>query len=146
MKATAWIGLLLLVPLAGCRSDSDQACSILCISDSSVRPGDVVTVTYQPPPEHIWGVDGDLYRIEDGEQKRVAWTHAYLDDDQLETVWPDPNMVFETIGFNGDGSWEWRIPGRLEPGTYELRKDAISDEDGTIEERTLVSSVRFEVR
>jgi hypothetical protein len=42
----------------------------------------------------------------------------------MTTIWPDDGEGdFEAIGFGGPASWEWTVPERLEPGSYELRKE-----------------------
>ena len=118
----------------------------LAIDPTKTSPGQEVTVTFSAPDNYTWGVDGELWQL-DGEDRRIAFTYAWADRPTMRTVWPtDGEGAFEAIGFAGSASWTWTIPERLGPGTYELRKHAISDGVGSVEERTKTWSARFEVR
>lgn len=142
---------MLLILATACTSDgpgnapadiTPASCDVLCISDAVVERGQEVRVTFGPPNDHIWGVDAELRPL--GEE-RIAWLYGFADDPELKTVWPRKNVAFELIGFTGGGQWTWTVSRRLEPGRYELVKEAISDAAGTIEERTREWSVAFEV-
>lgn len=123
-------------------SSQGPRCDVLCISDAVVEPGQKVRVTFEPPKDHIWGVDAELRPL--GEE-RIAWLYGFVDDPELKTVWPSPNLGFEGIGFYGRGEWTWTVPIRLEPGSYRLVKQAISDAAETLDERTREWSVTLEV-
>jgi len=144
------VSILAIVLLVACTPDqpadpaaaTPAACDVLCISDAVVERGQEVKVTFGPPKDHIWGVDAELRPL-GGE--RVAWLYGFVDDPELSTVWPSKNVAFESIGFYGRGEWAWTVPSKLEPGRYELVKQAISDGSGTLDERTREWSVTFEV-
>ncbi len=144
--------MVLLLLAAACTSDAPgetsaaitpASCEVLCISDPIVEGGQEVRVTFGPPEDHIWGVDAELRPFG---AERIAWLYAFADDRELKTVWPGSNIrAFEDIGFHGRAAWKWTVPSRLEPGRYELVKQAIRDGSGTLEERTREWTVTFEV-
>ncbi len=98
---------------------------MLIISDTEVEPGQIVEVSFEPPPEHdVWGVEGELWHERDGKWKRIAWVSAWAGRPKMITIWPNGDEgVFPAIGFGGSASWDWTVPARLEPGSYELRKE-----------------------
>lgn len=105
-------------------SSQSSGSDVLTISDREVTPGQVVEVSFEPPPQHdVWGVEGELWQERDGKWKRIAWTYGWAGKPQMTTIWPEESGVFEAIGFGGSASWMWRVPARLQAGTYELRKE-----------------------
>lgn len=124
-----------------------EDCDVLCVSAAEVRPGQVIEVTFDPPPRLIWGVFSEVWRIEDdGRPDFVATLYGWRGKDRkLTTFWPGTGGG-EDIGFYGPGSWRWRVPGRLEPGTYQIRKEATGPGvRRPIEDRTTTWRVDFEV-
>jgi hypothetical protein len=117
-------------------------CDGLCISDSTVKVGQQVTVTFSPPKEQIWGVDAQL---RPRGKERIAYLSGYLDDDRLRTLWPSPNLGFDAIGFYGRADWTWTVPKRLKPGVYEIAKTSVRIGSAPIEERMKTWTVSFEV-
>ena len=98
---------------------------VLTLSDSEVAPGQTIEVSFDPPPDHdVWGVAGELWQERDGDWKRIAWTSGWVDKRKMSTYWPTgETAAFPDIGFQGSASWRWKVPARLEPGNYELRKE-----------------------
>ena len=120
--------------------------TVLKIEPNVVEPNLRVKVTFDPPAEHIWGADAELLKIEDGKARRIAYLSTWFGKKRIRTVWPQPNLGFPDIGFYGKETWEWRVPSRLEPGTYAIQKDAIEDSYEPIEDRIAEWHVRFKVR
>lgn len=123
-----------------------EDCDVLCVSDTEVAGGDMIRVAFDPPKRRTWGVISEVWRVhEDGTFELAAWLSGWNDDTRLKTMWP-PRGGAEDIGFNGSASWGWRVPHRLEPGTYQIRKHAIGPGvKRPLEERTTWWSVDLEV-
>lgn len=98
---------------------------VLILSEREVKPGQEIEVSFDPPPEHeVWGVDGELWQKRAGTWKRIAWTWGWADKPRMFTYWPDSQLnAFPAIGFGGSETWQWKVPPRLTPGSYELRKE-----------------------
>jgi hypothetical protein len=138
-----------LLSVAGCDEDvrppmgrvEDQPPrAVLAISDETVEPGQLVTVTWEPPADSVWGIDGQLR----SGGKRIAWIGSGAEHKKMGTIWSMKGAAFIDIGYSGNKEWEWRVPQRLEPGEYELRKETFLNSE-TVEEGTLVGTARFEV-
>lgn len=121
-------------------------CDVLCVSDAEVSPGQMIEVTFDPPRRLIWGVLSEVWRVDEEPPGFVASLYGWQDkDEKLTTFWPGTGGG-EDVGFYGPGSWQWRVPRRLEPGTYQIRKEAIGQGvRRPIEDRTTTWSVDFEV-
>lgn len=120
---------------------------VLTISDPEVKPGQVVEVRFEPPPNHdVWGVDGELWQDRGGEWKRIAWTYGWSGKPKMTTIWPSAeNFAFEDIGFSGSASWEWTVPGRLGPGKYELRKEWLPEAPASPDRPVVTERAAFTV-
>ncbi|MEA2433279.1 MAG: hypothetical protein QOG54_736 [Actinomycetota bacterium] len=126
-------------------SGASGAKSALTVNPDNARPGDVVRVTFDPPPNQVWGIEGELRNVTGDRSELIAWTSGWLQEERMTTVWPSGDASFDSIGFQGRASWDWEVPLSLWPGTYELRKDAIKAGVTPVEERTVVYAGRFEV-
>ena len=106
-------------------SPTAHASQVLTLSETEVTPGQEIEVAFDPPPEHeVWGVGGELWQERGGRWKRIAWTWGWAGKPRMSTYWPDSNLkASPAIGFGGSESWQWKVPPRLEPGNYELRKE-----------------------
>jgi hypothetical protein len=114
------------------------------VEPDAASAGEVVTVMFKPPKDHTWGVGGELYSVASGEW--IAASYGWQGRNrEMEIYFPDDQAGFEDIGFKGSGNWEWRVPSRLEPGNYVLRKESFSDGGGPLEDRTTVWETAFEM-
>jgi hypothetical protein len=118
---------------------------VLTISPEHVSAGDQVQVIFDAPTDYTWGVEGELWRLEGTDAKRIGSLSGWAGEPRMATVWPSSDGVFPAIGFSGRSTWKWKVPRRLSPGTYELRKRGISNETGSLEDRTKTWTARFEV-
>lgn len=120
--------------------------AVLSIHPGTVSSGEIVSVRFAPPRDHIWGADAVLLMQQGSRWKRVAFLSTWKGKRNIRTVWPQPNLGFPSIGFYGTETWRWRVPTRLEPGTYAIEKDAIEDSSEALEDRIDEWNARFEVR
>jgi hypothetical protein len=115
----------------------------LSLSAYLFRTGADIQVEFVPPEDHAWGADNALYKRVGGDFERVATLLGGPGDPRLQTRWPEDDFGITGLGNNGTGFWTWRVPGRLEPGEYELRKDSIADGPGHYKDRTTTWKARF---
>ena len=139
MRSTLLLLVAIALSVAGCRpsgpapdpvtsqpstslplSPKKSTCSGLCQGRKDPRPGDVVTVRYEPAKDAVWGVAGELWRIGD-RSKRIAFVTSSPTSRRMTTVWRLKG-AFIDIGYGGSARWKWRVPARLTAGVYELRK------------------------
>lgn len=123
-----------------------RACVALCMSDTEVRPGQTVTVSFDPPRRYGWGAVSELHEGDRRTATAIAFLVGWQDrDKELTTFWPEDEGGYEDIGFRGRGEWNWEVPERLEPGIYSLVKDGILEGPAPVPERRRFWTVSFEV-
>lgn len=117
----------------------------LSLSETSVRPGDVVELGIQARDTYIWGVLTSLETERDGTWRRVAYWRTWQGRGPriLEAITSRGGTI-ESIGFSGGASFKLEVP-QLEPGIYRITKDFNLDGTAPVEERTVLAEVRFEV-
>lgn len=131
-------------PVGGVARPSE--CDALCMSDTEVRVGDIVTVTFNPPDRFIWGAASELHAGSEKTATPIASLVGWQErDKELITYWPEDTGGIEDIGFRGRGSWEWEIPRRLEPGIYAIVKEGIRGGSAPVPDRRRFWAVAFEV-
>lgn len=121
-------------------------CEVLCLSDTEMRVGDIVTVTFDPPYRFIWGARSELHAGSEKTATPIALLVGWQErDEELITYWPEDGGSIEDIGFGGRGSWEWGVPRRLEPGIYAIVKEGIRGGSAPVPDRRRFWAVAFEV-
>lgn len=129
-------------PTDALRVSSDP--DVYRVAPDAASAGELVTVTFSPPKNHTWGVGGELYSVASGEW--IAASYGWQGRNrQMEIYFPNDQAGFEDIGFKGSGQWTWRVPERLKPGNYVLRKKSFHDGRGPLEDRTTAWETSFEV-
>ncbi len=144
-ELTALVGYLdtLLGELRIEREVADPA-PTLALSDRTLRPGDMVELHVEAGAQYMWGASTglDAQRGDDWERLFQWATYRERASGPIKATRHDG---VRSVGYRGAATFQLRIP-QLDPGTYRVTKAFIrSATGGSLEERTGIAEVRFEI-
>ena len=131
MRVTRRAGAAVLVALAlaasGAACTDDPAPVRLELSETDVRPSQVLELRVIAPGEHFYGTVAIIERLGPGERWAPAYRTRVVEDGEGTDYarYDDQRWGTFPVGLSGDQWWTIGLPGQLQPGRYRITMDLV---------------------